>query len=97
MFMFLPRIVSVLPSNTVSISANPPDRPARTSSGRAGLLCRHVLGHERHFLDASKVVLVQNNLNTHKPASLYAAFPATEARRLVERFEWLDTQARQLN
>jgi len=27
-------------------------------------------------------------LNTHKPASLYEAFPAPEARRLVERFEW---------
>jgi DDE superfamily endonuclease len=25
---------------------------------------------------------------THKPASLYEAFPAAEARRLVERFEW---------
>ena len=28
------------------------------------------------------------NLNTHKPASLYEAFPPAEARRLVERFEW---------
>jgi hypothetical protein len=26
-------------------------------------------------------------LNTHKPASLYEAFPSAEARRLVERFE----------
>lgn len=33
-------------------------------------------------------VLIQDNLNTHKSASLYDAFPATEARRLVERFEW---------
>ena len=33
-------------------------------------------------------MLVQDNLNTHKPASLYEAFPAAEARRLVERFEW---------
>ena len=41
-----------------------------------------------HFPDAAKIVLVQDNLNTHKPASLYEAFPATEARRLVERFEW---------
>jgi hypothetical protein len=31
---------------------------------------------------------VQDNLSTHKPASLYEAFPASEARRLVERFEW---------
>ena len=26
---------------------------------------------DRHFLDASKIVLVQDNLSTHKPASLY--------------------------
>ena len=31
---------------------------------------------------------MQDNLSTHKPASLYEAFPAEEARRLVERFEW---------
>jgi hypothetical protein len=41
-----------------------------------------------HFSDAAKIVLVQDNLNTHGPASLYEAFPAAEARRLVERFEW---------
>ena len=40
------------------------------------------------FPAASKIVLVQDNLSTHKPASLYEAFPAAEARRLVERFEW---------
>jgi DDE superfamily endonuclease len=32
--------------------------------------------------------LLQDNLSTHTPASLYAAFPAPEARRLVNRFEW---------
>src|SRR5208337_2609290 len=32
--------------------------------------------------------LVQDNLSTHTTASLYEAFPAAEARRLVERFEW---------
>lgn len=41
-----------------------------------------------HFPSATKIVLVQDNLSTHTPASLYAAFPAAEARRLVERFEW---------
>jgi hypothetical protein len=41
-----------------------------------------------HFPNAAKIVLVQDNLNTHRPASLYEAFPAAEARRLVERFEW---------
>ena len=43
---------------------------------------------DTHFPGAAKIVLVQDNLNTHKPASLYEAFPPTEARRLVERFEW---------
>src|SRR2546425_1067504 len=43
---------------------------------------------DTHFPDAAKIVLVQDNLNIHKPASLYEAFPAPEARRLVERFEW---------
>ena len=41
-----------------------------------------------HFFNAKKIVLVQDNLNTHTKASLYEAFPAAEARRLAERFEW---------
>jgi hypothetical protein len=43
---------------------------------------------DKYFPNVSQIVLVQDNLNTHKPASLYEAFPAAEARRLVERFEW---------
>ncbi len=43
---------------------------------------------DTHFPEAKKIALVQDNLNTHKPGSLYEAFPAAEARRLVERFEW---------
>lgn len=46
---------------------------------------------DTHFPDAAKIVLVQDNLRTHTTASLYAAFPAAEARRLAERFEWHDT------
>ena len=41
-----------------------------------------------HFANAKIIVLVQDNLNIHSKASLYEAFPAAEARRLVERFEW---------
>ena len=44
-----------------------------------------------HFPTAEKIVLVQDNLNTHTPASLYEAFEAAEARRIIERFEWHDT------
>jgi len=43
---------------------------------------------DTHFPKAEKIVLMQDNLDTHEPASLYEAFPAAEARRLVERFEW---------
>ena len=50
----------------------------------------HVLKElsDNHFPTAKKITLVQDNLNTHKPASLYEAFPPAEARGLVERFEW---------
>jgi DDE superfamily endonuclease len=44
-----------------------------------------------HFPDVDQIILVQDNLNTHKKASLYEAFPPAEARRLVERFEWIYT------
>jgi hypothetical protein len=37
--------------------------------------------------DADKVVLVMDNLNTHKLASLYEAFPPEQARRIAERLE----------
>jgi len=43
---------------------------------------------EVHFPRAKTIVLVQDNLNIHSKASLYEAFPAAEARRWVERFEW---------
>jgi hypothetical protein len=43
---------------------------------------------DTHFPDAAKIVLVQDNLSMHTTASHYAAFPAAEARRLAERFEW---------
>ena len=43
---------------------------------------------DNYFPDAEKISLVQDNLNTHKPASLYEAFPPVEARRIAERFEW---------
>ena len=41
-----------------------------------------------HFPRTEKIVLVQDNLNTHRPASLYEAFAPAEARRIAERFEW---------
>jgi hypothetical protein len=40
-----------------------------------------------HYPNAEKIVLVHDNLNTHKPASLYEAFPPDEARRLLGKLE----------
>jgi hypothetical protein len=37
--------------------------------------------------EAEKVILVMDNLNTHKLASLYEAFPPGQARRIAERLE----------
>jgi len=52
-----------------------------------------------HFSHAEKIILVMDNLNTHKPSSLYKAFPPEEARRILDKLEihytpkhgsWLD-------
>jgi hypothetical protein len=40
-----------------------------------------------HFPDAEKIIVVMDNLNTHKLASLYEAFPPDEARRIIEKLE----------
>ncbi len=40
------------------------------------------------FPDAEKIVVVMDNLNTHKEASLYKAFAPEKARALCERFEF---------
>jgi len=39
------------------------------------------------YPEVEKVVLVMDNLNTHKASNLYEAFPAAEARALGERLE----------
>lgn len=44
-----------------------------------------------HFPEAEKIILVSDNLNTHKPASLYEAFSPQEARRIIEKIEWHHT------
>jgi transposase len=40
-----------------------------------------------HYPDAMRVVLVMDNLNTHRPASLYQAFEPAEAKRIWDRLE----------
>lgn len=41
-----------------------------------------------HFPEAEKVVVVQDNLNTHTPAALYAVFEPHEAKRIWDRLEF---------
>ena len=41
---------------------------------------------DTHFPKIAKIVLVQDDLNTHIPASRYRSFLAAEALRLVKRF-----------
>jgi hypothetical protein len=40
------------------------------------------------YPDAKKIIVVLDNLNTHSSPSFYETFPAQEARRLCERFEF---------
>lgn len=61
---------------------------------------------DERYPKAEKIVLVMDNLNTHKPASLYEAFEPAEARRLLDRLEihhtpkhgsWLDMAETELS
>ncbi len=58
------------------------------------------------YPDVDKIILVMDNLNTHKPSSLYKRYPAPEARRIIKRLEihytpkhgsWLDIAEIELN
>ena len=40
------------------------------------------------YSEANKIVLVQDNLNTHTPASLYKAFSPEEAHRIANKLEF---------
>jgi hypothetical protein len=65
-------------------------RHVKVTESRTAVDYAHVLRDlaDLHFAKASRIMLVQDNLNTHAPSSLYEAFPPAEARRLIERFEW---------
>jgi hypothetical protein len=43
---------------------------------------------DMHFPHAEKIRVVMDNLNTHTPASLYAAFPPAEAWRILSKLEF---------
>jgi hypothetical protein len=64
-------------------------RHVKVTARRTALDYAHVV---RELVDvlypnAEKIVLVQDNLNTHKPASLYEAFPPEEAQRIMAKVE----------
>ena len=65
-------------------------RHVKVTDRHAAVDYAHVLKElaDHYFASAAMIVLVQDNLNIHCKASLYEAFPAAEARRLAERFEW---------
>ena len=44
-----------------------------------------------HFPEAERITVVQDNLNTHTPAALYAAFPPEEAKRIWDKLEFHHT------
>ena len=52
-------------------------------------ICRDLV--DVHFSDAEKIILVCDNLNTHKPASLYKAFQTQEADRIAEKLQFCYT------
>jgi len=45
----------------------------------------------KQYPDAKKIILVQDNLNTHNPSSFYENMPAKEAFALSQRFEMIYT------
>jgi hypothetical protein len=65
-------------------------RQIRVTARRAGVDFAHALRAlvDQTFPAAERIVLVLDNLNTHRPAALYQAFPPAEARRILERIEW---------
>jgi transposase len=64
-------------------------RRVKVTARRTAVDFAHLLRElvDAQFPQAEKLVLVMDNLNTHKPASLYEAFAPAEARRILERLE----------
>lgn len=64
-------------------------RRVKVTARRTGVDFAYLLQEiaDVQYPTAEKIVLVMDNLNTHKLSVLYAVFPPNEARRLWERFE----------
>jgi transposase len=46
---------------------------------------------DTHYPDVSKITLVMDNLGTHTPGALYERFEPSEAKRILDRFEFVYT------
>ena len=71
-------------------------RDVRTSERRTAVDWAHrvrALVDDPRYASATRIRLVCDNLNTHRAASPYEAFEATEARRIDERVELVHTPA----
>ena len=64
-------------------------RHVRVRDRRTAVDWAHVIKElvDERYPTAEKIVLVMDQLNTHSVASLYEAFPPTEARRLAKKLE----------
>jgi transposase len=74
----------------VALDAHRPWRKVRVTERRTAAdfaACMRELA-EVDFPDAERIRVVLDNLSTHAPGSLYAAFPAPEARRVLRRLEF---------
>jgi transposase len=51
----------------------------------------HLQKVEAEFPDAEKITIVLDNLNTHNESAFYETFPAEQAKRLSDKFEFIFT------
>ena len=74
----------------VALDAHRPWRKVKVTERRTAVdfaACMRELA-EVDFPDAERIRVVLDNLSTHAPGSLYEAFPAPEARRVLRRLEF---------
>ena len=67
-------------------------RMTRVSERRTKADWAHFLADiAERYADATRITLVMDNLSTHRPGALYETFPATQAKELWDRFEFVYT------
>jgi hypothetical protein len=68
-------------------------RRVQVTERRTAIDYAHLLQHlvDCDYPEARKITVVQDNLNTHSPASLYKAFAPAEARRILDLLEFCHT------